>query len=261
MRTSIAYFAGAGTVVAAIAAGLGGGLLMANIMNPHSAREVSKLEQRRGAPQQARQLPQPIPQPATFSTVAASNGQQAPAPYLAQVQPAASTPVVVAPSPNQPQPSSAAGNVAPQAAPPTQPKEQPKETAAANEPSAQSVAKPADASVSKQREKPQEKPQEQALTQPAAREEQASTPDNAYARARDADVKRQAAEQRKAERRQQWATRRQQREQEMRDVEQKVREDSDSREVIVQRDDSDRPRNFGEPGRIEFPRINLFGPD
>ena len=37
MRTSMAYFAGVGTVVVAVAAGLGGGLLMGNIMNPHSA--------------------------------------------------------------------------------------------------------------------------------------------------------------------------------------------------------------------------------
>ncbi len=89
-------------------------------------------------------------------------------------------------------------------------------------------------------------------------------------------MKRQAAEQRKAERRQQRAARRQQRDQGMRDVEQNVREDSDSREVIMQRDDSDRPRffdsdrprryddsdrprNFG--GSIGFPHINLFGPD
>ena len=34
MRTSTAYFAGAGTVVAAIVAGLGGGLLFANIVHP-----------------------------------------------------------------------------------------------------------------------------------------------------------------------------------------------------------------------------------
>ena len=255
MRTSIAYFAGAGTIVAAIAAGLGGGVLMANIMNPHEAREVSRLEQRRAAPQQAQQSPQPNSQQGTPST--ASNEPQAPTPYLAATQQAATKPVVVAPAPsNSPQPSSEASNAA-------LPKERPKETAAANEPSAQTApsTKPADASVSKQREKPQEKPQEQASTQPAAREDQASSPDNAYARARDADVKRQAAEQRKAGRRQQWTARRQQRDQEMRDVEQKVREDSDPREVIVQRDDSDRPRNFGGPTRVEFPHINLFGPD
>lgn len=276
MRTSIAYFAGAGTVVAAIAAGLGGGLLMANIMNPH-AREASKLEQRHASPQQAQQSPQPNAQPSALSTAAASNEPQAPAPYLAATQQAATRPVVVAPAPSSsPQPSSEASNAAPQAAPPTQakqPKEPPKETAASNQPSARSV--PSTKWAEKEADAQASKPQEQAATQPDARE-QGSAPDNAYARARDADVKRQAAEQRKAERRQQRAARRQQRDQGMRDVEQNVREDSDSREVIMQRDDSDRPRffdsdrprryddsdrsrNFGES--IGFPHINLFGPD
>ena len=50
MRTSMAYFAGAGTVVIAIAAGLGGGLTIANIVSPHASnQEMSKLEQRRQA--------------------------------------------------------------------------------------------------------------------------------------------------------------------------------------------------------------------
>jgi hypothetical protein len=280
MRASIAYFVGAGTVVAAIAAGLGGGLLMANIMNPHEVREASKVERRA---QQAQQSPQPDSRQGTSSTVAASNTPQAPTAYQAAIQQSATTPVVVAPAPsNSPQPSSEASNVG---SPPAQPSP-PREAAAANETqSAPSASKAADASVLKQREKPQEKPQEQASTQPAVREEQAavqpasreqaSPPDNAYAKARDADVKRQAAEQRRAERRQQWTTRRQPRDQELRDVEAKVREDSDSREVIVERDDFDQPR-FSDPDRprnrdfdrsrrsggpIGFPSINLFGPD
>ena len=36
MRTSTAYFVGAGTVIAAIVVGLGGGLLMTNIVSRHS---------------------------------------------------------------------------------------------------------------------------------------------------------------------------------------------------------------------------------
>src|SRR5262245_4348692 len=44
MRTSTAYFAGVGTVIAAVAAGLGGGYLAANIANPPPG--VSKLERR-----------------------------------------------------------------------------------------------------------------------------------------------------------------------------------------------------------------------
>jgi hypothetical protein len=47
MRTSTAYFAGAGTVMAAIAAGLGGGLLMGNIVSSKTPpQEMTRLEQR-----------------------------------------------------------------------------------------------------------------------------------------------------------------------------------------------------------------------
>jgi hypothetical protein len=49
MRTSTAYFAGGGTVIAAIVAGMGGGLLIANIVSPSSQKhgtEMTKLEQR-----------------------------------------------------------------------------------------------------------------------------------------------------------------------------------------------------------------------
>ena len=50
MRISTAYFAGIGTVVAAVAAGLGGGYLAANVVNPHEPG-VSKLERRMSAAQ------------------------------------------------------------------------------------------------------------------------------------------------------------------------------------------------------------------
>jgi hypothetical protein len=47
MRTSTAYFAGVGTVVAALAAGVGGGLLISNVVSPHAPKaEMSKLELR-----------------------------------------------------------------------------------------------------------------------------------------------------------------------------------------------------------------------
>ena len=42
MRTSMAYFAGVGTVVVAVAARLGGGLLMGNIMNPHEREDIRR---------------------------------------------------------------------------------------------------------------------------------------------------------------------------------------------------------------------------
>ena len=38
MRTTTAYFAGVGTVVAAVAVGLGSGLLISNIVSPHEPR-------------------------------------------------------------------------------------------------------------------------------------------------------------------------------------------------------------------------------
>ena len=50
MRISTAYFAGVGTVVAAVAAGLGGGYLAANVVSPHEPG-VSKLERRMSATQ------------------------------------------------------------------------------------------------------------------------------------------------------------------------------------------------------------------
>jgi len=47
MRASMAYFAGVGTVVAAATVGLGGGVLISNIVSPHAPKtEMSKLELR-----------------------------------------------------------------------------------------------------------------------------------------------------------------------------------------------------------------------
>jgi flagellar biosynthesis GTPase FlhF len=49
MRASTAYFAGAGTVIAAIVAGVGGGLVIADMISPKSAKqgtELSRLERR-----------------------------------------------------------------------------------------------------------------------------------------------------------------------------------------------------------------------
>ena len=48
MRISTAYFAGVGTVIVAVGAGLGGGYLAANITSPPS-QAVSKLERRMSA--------------------------------------------------------------------------------------------------------------------------------------------------------------------------------------------------------------------
>ncbi len=78
MRVSTAYFAGVGTVVIAIAVGLGGGLTIASIMSPTSSRpQATRLDQRMS--------PQPVP---------ASNQpdeRKAPVPYVAASQAAAIT--------------------------------------------------------------------------------------------------------------------------------------------------------------------------
>lgn len=245
MRMSTAYFAGAGTVIAAIALGLGGGLLMANIMSPHSAKhEVTHLE-RRAASSQA-----PWQQ---LSPVAAPDAAQAPVPYLAATEQAVATPLVVAPSPTT---------------------QQNTHTTASND----SAAKPAATSPSPP------SPAEQATNDPA------QNPNDAYARAREADLKRLDA-QKKAERRQQWMARRQQHDQDQQDGNNQGWNDNrngskgwgddrrwgdnrrwhdDSRgwhddrsdEVIVRREDPDDTGSpgFGRPMRFDFPRYNLFGP-
>jgi len=123
MRTSTAYFVGAGTVIAAIVAGLGGGLLVANIISPHSPKngtEMTRLEQRMSA--------KPIP---------VITGPLEPVPYLAATQAAATNPVVVAPAD---QPEQGQQTEATNAASPPQ---QPTEAAAARDtaaPAAQPVA-------------------------------------------------------------------------------------------------------------------------
>jgi hypothetical protein len=69
MRALTAFFAGAGTVVIVVAAGLGGGLLIADTMNPKTpAQQASKLERR------ATPAPSPSSSPqAQSSTTIATN--------------------------------------------------------------------------------------------------------------------------------------------------------------------------------------------
>jgi hypothetical protein len=238
MRTSMAYLAGAGTVVTAIAAGLGGGLLIAEIMSPHAPKqEMSKLE-RRAAPEPSASTRDPL----------------VPVPYLAATQASSNGPVVVSPASQNAQPALLeANNSSPPAA-------QTSDVTASNDQAAKSpdaskpeaskseTSKPetskseaSKSEASKLPEAPASKPSSPAV-QPAV-----SVPDDAYAKARDADMKR--AERRKSERRQQWADRRrtqQSREQELRDVEEKVRAETEPR------DDDERPV------RVEYPQVRLF---
>src|ERR1700737_56039 len=95
MRASMAYFAGAGTVVMAIVAGLSGGLLMADIISPKSPKqgtEMTRLERRMS--------PEPIQ---------AAPGPSEPVQYLAAPQLSAPG-AAVAPAPSQAQPGTETGN-------------------------------------------------------------------------------------------------------------------------------------------------------
>jgi hypothetical protein len=205
MRTTTAFFAGAGTIAVALAVGLGGGLLISNIVSPHAPKqgaELSKVERR--------------------TTDPVANAASESSSYIEATQAAATKPVTVSPASQAPSQEAQQQQARPQ-------------TQQAN---AAPVSNPQPAATS---------------TQTAAREPSATT-DNAFARARDPDVKRElrrAEEQRKAERRQQWVEKRRYRgrgDDELRDVELKVREETGS------------PRSFAaEPARIETPRIRLFG--
>jgi hypothetical protein len=194
MRASMAYFAGAGTVLAAIVGGVGGGLLIADIVSPKTPKqELSRLERHVAQ--------QPIPAATTPSE---------PVPYLSAPQPSApGTTVAAAQEQPQPQTQTAA------TAPPAQPADA-------------SQAKQAE-SPAKQAEAPAPKPAAP-VAQPVVHELNA-VPDDALAKARGGEVRRAEAN-RKFERRQQWTDRRrykQRQQQELIAVEEKVREDTEPR--------------------------------
>ena len=259
MRSSMAYFAGAGTVVAAIAAGLGGGFVISSIVSPNQPKqggtEMTRLE-RRISPEQ----------------IQAMTGSSQPVPYLAQSQVSAAVAESPPPAPQ-----------AQQQAPPPAP--QPQQQEASTQPA--TAAPPATPSP------PVAQPVA-AAEQPAAREKPA--PEDSFAKARDADLKRdgrRAEDKRKFDRRQQWSDRQQQwsdrqqwsseRQQwperrkwrqrddddgELREVERRVREDTEPRRARedgeprrVREDSEPRPFFASEPSRLEMPRFRLFGND
>ena len=190
MRTSMAYFAGAGTVIAAIVGGVGGGLLIADIISPKSPKqgtEVTRMEKHRS--------PEPI---------AAAAAALEPVPFLAASQPSApGTAVAAAPVRAQAAAQTEAATPAPTPA-------RPVETSAAAQPAAP-APQPASAAA-----------------QPVAHD-QAAAPDDALPRARDTDVRR-VAERRNTERHQHWGRRqRQQQQQELIVVEEKVRHETEPR--------------------------------
>lgn len=232
MRASTAYFVGAGTIVAAIAIGLGGGIVAGNIMNPVSPKQgpdTSKIAQRADAKPATTDAPSERLQ---YLTGSQAFGAMVAAPAQAEAK-----------SDAKPESTPEAKSEA--AKPGTQTTqanaEQPSQAAAVEPP------KPAPASP----------PQ---LAKPAAQQastEPSSPADNAFAKARDSDVKRATSERRRTERRERWAERRHYDSREPRgmrdrtdwdDVARNIREDADAREV------PSRPRGG-------FPQIRLFGDD
>jgi hypothetical protein len=201
MRTSMAYFAGAGTVVAAIVGGVGGGLMIADIVSPKTPKqgtEMSVLERRMSH--------EPV--------VKAAASPSEPVPYLAAPQPSAPVTAVAA-APAQPPAQTETANASPAAL-------------AADTSQTKQAAAPA-----KQAETPAPQPAAPAA-QPVVRE-QAAAPDDAVAKARGGEVKR-AEGNRKFERRQQWTERRRykpRQEQELIAVEEKVRGDTEPRRELA----------------------------
>jgi hypothetical protein len=236
MRASTAYFVGAGTIVAAIAIGLGGGIVAGNIMNPVSSKQgpdTSKMAQRADTRPETTNAPSEslqyltgsqafgamVAAPAQAEVKAEAQSESKPEAKSEAAKPDSQTTQANA-EPSAPQPSRAAAVEPPKPAPASPPQ----------------VAKPAE---------------RQASTEPS------STPDNAYAKARDSDVKRAASERRRTERRERWAERSHYDYREPRgtrdrtdwdDVARNIREDSDARDV------PSRPRGG-------FPQIRLFGLD
>jgi len=229
MRASTAYFVGAGTIVAAIAIGLGGGIVAGNIMNPIAPKQgpdTGKMAQRAevaakpamtNAPSERVQY---IAGSQTFGAVIA-----APAQARDDAGPEA-----------KPETQTTQANAQPSAEPPAP---QPSQAAAVEPPKPAPAAPPQNAKPVVQ----------QASTEPP------SSPENAYAKARDSDVKRAASDRRRIDRRERWAERSRYEFREQRgmrdrtdwdDVARNVRADSDARDV---------------PGRSRGPRIMLFGSD
>ncbi|WP_234683257.1 hypothetical protein [Bradyrhizobium monzae] len=225
MRASTAYFVGAGSIVAAIAIGLGGGIVAGNIMHPIAPKQGPDTSK----------MAQPAEAAAPATTSAPSERVQ----YLSGSQ---SFGAMIA------APAQAESEAKPETKPDTQ------TTQASADPAAPPPPQTA-AAVEPPKPVPAPAPQATKPVEQQASIEPASSPDNAYAKARDSDVKRAAAERRRTERRERWTERRRYDTRDARggrdqtdwdDVARNVRADSDTRHVVVRR-----PRGG----------FSLFGPD
>jgi hypothetical protein len=246
MRISTAYFAGVGTVIVAVGAGLGGGYIAANITHPPT-QAVSKLERRMSA------------EPITVSTAPAE-----PVPHVAVADPT--------------KPAAAPAQEQTQQQPQTQQQSQ-TQTEAAAPPAAPARAeeKPTNNVAAAQPIQPPPQPSKSA----DQADEKTAGPREVYARASDSDIKRADAEKRRVERRQHWTDKRrlkqpreqeflkQPREQELEAVEARIREVTEPRRIRIREEGEPRdlfaePRRrdmFAEPVRSETPRIRLFDQD
>jgi type IV secretory pathway VirB10-like protein len=223
MRISTAYFAGVGTVIVAVGAGLGGGYLAANVTNPPT-QTISKLERRMSA------------EPITVATAPAE-----PVPHVAATNPTAAPPVQEQTQPQQHTP-------------------QPQQQTEAAAPSANNVRAEEKTANNAAVAQPIQPPPQPAKSTEQADEKTAAARD---VRARDADIKRADAEKRRAERRQRWADKRrfqQTREQELEAVESSVREVTEPRRIRI-REEAEPRDLFAERARPEMPRIRLFDQD
>ncbi|MBR1361469.1 MULTISPECIES: hypothetical protein [Bradyrhizobium] len=234
MRASTAYFVGAGTIIAAIAIGLGGGIVAGNIMNPVASKQgpdTSKMAQRAesaGAPAQTSAPSERV----NYLTGSQAFGAMIAAPAQAEAKPEAV----------KPDTQTTQANAGPPAPPPSPaaavepPREQSKEQSKSAIGSPPQAVKPAE---------------QQASTEPA------SSPENAYAKARDSDAKRAASERRRMERRERWTERRHYDSREQRGLRDRTDWDDVARNI---REDSD-VRDYASRPRGGFPQIRLFGPD
>jgi len=240
MRTSTAYFAGVGTVCVAVAAGLGGGYLAANVVSPPT-QAVSKLE--RSVADRKAAAEQPIP---------VSKGATEPVPYVAapEVKP---PPAAPAAEQVQARPQLAAPI---EAASPASSRGEEKAvavTSSAESPPPAAAATPKLVEPKLVDAKAAEKPVDKA-------EPKTNAPRETYARASDADIKRASSERRRAERRQQAAERRPPPPRDELDVvEERVREVTEPRRIRVREEAES--RQFAEPSRSATPRIRLFDVD
>lgn len=186
-------------MIAAIVAGIGGGLLMANIISPKTPKqELTRLERNVS--------PTPIPAAAAPSE---------PVPYLAVPPPSAPSTTVAATA-AQPQTQTEAANAS-----------------APARPADTSQARQAEAPARQAETPPAPQPAAPAA-QPVVHE-QAAAPDDALAKARGGEVRR-AESNRKLERRQQWTERRRykpRQQEELIAVEEKVREETEPRRAFA----------------------------